>query len=86
MPVIFTSYGKSKAIIEAGEGEGLLAINSSYLKLSSLSFVGAGVNKNTGSGIHFYANDSINTPSNIEITDCDVKGLAQLRDCIWCER
>ena len=41
LPVVFTSYGKHKAIIDAEVGEGLLAINTSYLKLSSLSFVGA---------------------------------------------
>ena len=74
-PVVFTSYGKGKATINAGDGEGLLAVNTSFLKLISLNFEGSGVNKNKGSGIHFYANDSLNAPSGIEITDCDAKGF-----------
>ncbi len=75
MPVVFTSYGENKAIINAEQGDGLLAINTSFLKLSSLSFVGSGVDKNKGSGIHFYANNSINNPSKIEVTNCDAKGF-----------
>jgi len=50
-PVVFTSYGKGKAIINAGDGKGLLAVNTSFLKLSSLNFKGSGVNTNKGSGI-----------------------------------
>src|SRR5688572_4786826 len=45
-PVVFTSYGKGKAIINAGDGEGLLAVNTSFLDLISVQFEGSGVSKN----------------------------------------
>jgi hypothetical protein len=74
-PVVFSSYGKGKASVNAGDGEGLLAVNTSCIKIISLNFSGSGVGKNNGSGIHFYANDSLNAPSDIEINDCEVKGF-----------
>lgn len=74
-PVVFTSYGKGKAIVDAGDGEGILAINTSHLKLVSLQFKGSGVNSNKGSGIHFYSNDTSHAPSDITITHCDVSGF-----------
>jgi hypothetical protein len=72
-PVVLSSYGNGKAIIDAGDGDGLLAINTSFLKIQSLSFTGSGVNKNNGNGIHFFAKDSLTAPTNIEITGCDIK-------------
>jgi hypothetical protein len=74
-PVVFTSYGKDRATINAGDGEGLLAVNTSFVKLASMNFEGSGVNTNKGSGIHFFANDPLNIPSNVEITGCDAKGF-----------
>jgi len=74
-PVVFSSFGKGKATINAGDGEGLLGVNSSFLRIISLRFEGSGVANNKGSGIHFYANDSLNAPSDIEIIDCDAKGF-----------
>jgi hypothetical protein len=46
MPVTIISFGKEKATINAVEGTGLLAVNTSYFKLVSLRFVGKGVNVN----------------------------------------
>jgi len=74
-PVVISSFGKGKAIINAGDGEGLLGVNSSSLRIISLQFEGSGVANNKGSGIHFYANDPLNAPSDIEIIDCDAKGF-----------
>lgn len=74
--VVFTSYGKGNATIDAGDGDGLLAVNTSFLKLISLNFEGSGVNTNKGSGIHFFANDSLNAPSDVEITGCRAKGFS----------
>jgi len=72
-PIVITSYRKGKATINAGHGEGLLAVNTSFLKLISLQFEGSGVANNKGSGIHFYANDSVNAPTGVEIIDCNAK-------------
>jgi len=74
-PFVITSSGKKKATINAGDGEGLLAINTSFLKIISLQFDGSGVSANKGSGIHFYTNDSIIAPTDVEIINCDVKGF-----------
>src|SRR5688572_17154137 len=73
--VTISSYGIGKAIINARKRDGLLAVNTSYLQLVSLIFTGSGVSSNKGSGIHFYANDRLNAPSDIIITDCYVKGF-----------
>lgn len=75
--VVFSSYGKGKAVIDAGDGDGLLAINTSYLKLSSLRFEGSGTGQNTGFGIHFFAYDSTAFPSHIELENCDAKGFTR---------
>ena len=74
-PVVFTSYGKAKTCINAGDGEGVLAINASFVKLIRLNFIGSGTTTNHGSGIHFYADDSLKAPSHIEIIGCEVKGF-----------
>ncbi|WP_052273139.1 right-handed parallel beta-helix repeat-containing protein [Flavihumibacter solisilvae] len=75
-PVVLISFGKGKAIVDAGEGEGLLAVNTSFIKIVSLIFEGSGVNTNKGSGIHFFANDSLRAPKNVEITGCETRGFS----------
>lgn len=75
-PVVFTSFGKGNATINAGDEDGLLAVNTSFFKLISLNFEGSGVNTNKGSGIHFFANDSVTAPSDVEITGCLAKGFS----------
>jgi len=74
-PVVVTSYGNKKATIAAGDGEGLQANNTSFIRIVSLRFEGSGVASNKGNGIHFFANDSLNSPSDIEVIDCDVRGF-----------
>ena len=74
-PVVVTSYGNKKATIAAGDGEGLQANNTSFIRVVSLKFEGSGVASNKGNGIHFLANDSLNSPSDIEVIDCDVRGF-----------
>ena len=74
-PVVVTSYGNKKAKIAAGEGDGLQANNTSFIRIVSLKFEGSGVSSNKGNGIHFFANDSLKSPSDIEVIDCDVRGF-----------
>jgi len=74
-PVVVTSYGNKKATIAAGDGEGLQANNTSFIRIVSLKFEGSGVSSNKGNGIHFFANDSLKSPSDIEVIDCDVRGF-----------
>lgn len=74
-PVVITSLGKAKATINAGDGEGVRAINCSNIRLISIMVKGSGVDMNNGSGIHFYSNDSTQAPSNIHIVNCDVSGF-----------
>jgi len=68
-PVVVTSYGNKKATIAAGDGEGLQANNTSFIRIVSLKFEGSGVSSNKGNGIHFFANDSLKSPSDIEVID-----------------
>jgi hypothetical protein len=83
-PVVITSYGKEKAIIDAGDSNGVLAANTSNLIISSVIVKGNGVDQNKGSGIHFFSNDTMHAPQNIIINDCDVSGFYTYGIAIGC--
>jgi len=74
-PVVLTSFGRAKAIVNGGDSDGLLAVNTSFIKIKDLVFTGSGVNKNKGGGIHFFSNDTLKAPSYIDIEACDAKGF-----------
>lgn len=83
-PVVFTSYGGGKATINAGSASGVFAINASNIVLANLKVVGNGVEKNNGSGIYFYAEDSLNAPHNIRISNCEATGFHQYGILLGC--
>jgi hypothetical protein len=58
-PVIFSSYGSGRAVINSGNGTGFYAHNSGGIEVRNLEFVGAGRLTNTSSGVAFYL-DSAN--------------------------
>jgi hypothetical protein len=84
-PLILTSFGKGKAIVNAGKGEAIFAVNSSNIKITSIEFKGDGVNYNNGNGIHFYSDDSITAPCNININDCEIIGFRQFGIVFGCD-
>ena len=55
-PIFIGSYGNGKAIIDAGKGTGIQALNSEGIHLSNLIVKGNGADKNEGSGISFVNN------------------------------
>lgn len=85
-PVVLTSYGEGKATINAGAGSGIFAINTSNFVVAQLKVVGNGVDKNAGSGIYFYAEDSLVGPRNISIINCAVEGFHQYGILIGCNQ
>ena len=45
------SYGKGRAVIDAGDGSGIVITNLSGVKISSLEIFGSGQETNTGDGV-----------------------------------
>ena len=84
-PLILTSFGKGKAIVNGGKGEAIFAVNSSNIKITSIVFKGDGVEYNKGNGIHFYSDDSINAPGNINVNDCEVSGFSGFGILFGCD-
>lgn len=73
--VIFSSFGKGKATIDGGDATGLFAYNTSGINISKIRIKGDGIEKNNGSGIHFFADNPSKELSGIEIKDCEVNGF-----------
>lgn len=74
--VTIGSYGVGRATIDAGSGAGFIAKNRGGVHLVNLNFVGAGVSKNTGSGISFINTLPRSTKlSDIRIHQVDVSGF-----------
>lgn len=69
------SYGTGRPIIYAGNETGVYVYNAGSVTISDLVLVGKGVGVNKGSGIHFYADKSSASLSDIEIKNCEVKGF-----------
>ncbi|HRH60243.1 MAG TPA: right-handed parallel beta-helix repeat-containing protein [Chitinophagaceae bacterium] len=74
-PVALASYGAGKATIDAGNGDGIAAMNVSNIIIAGLAVHGSSVENNKGNGIIFYSDDSLHTPQNIRISNCEVKGF-----------
>lgn len=55
-PIQVSSYGKGRAIITAGKGNGIYIHNTMGFDISNLNIVGSGRTTNTGSGV-FFSND-----------------------------
>lgn len=82
--ILFGSYGNGKAIINAGNGDGIKAFNVSNIKVKDFIIKGNSVKDNNGNGIHFYSDDTINNPQNIIIENCDVSGFHNIGIAVGC--
>ena len=74
-PITITSYGKGQAIIKAGKSNGIAANDISYVSVSKLYLIGDGVDKNAGSGIHFFSDRNDHACKRIRIEDCIAQGF-----------
>lgn len=76
LPLTISSYGTGKAIIKAGDSNGIYGYNTAGVKIDNLIISGSGRNLNKESGIYFY-NDLPGDIKleNIEITNCEVSGF-----------
>lgn len=73
-PIQVTSYGKGKAIINAGKGAGILVHNTQGVRLKGLIVKGDGVGRNKQCGIELLA-DKPTLFSSVEIADCEAYGF-----------
>lgn len=77
-PVLISSYGTGRATIQAGNGYGIYAYNTSGIKIDNLIIAGNGMNTNTNSGISFYNDLAGNVKLDyIEITNTEVFGFRE---------
>lgn len=53
-PVVFSSYGTDRAIIDGGNGTAFYAYNRGGIEIKNLNFVGSGVGTNTDNGVFCY--------------------------------
>jgi len=52
--IVIGSYGNGKAIIKAGNNDGLFCYNNSHISVFSIIFLGNGISTNRGTGVYFY--------------------------------
>ncbi|WP_013334404.1 right-handed parallel beta-helix repeat-containing protein [Gloeothece verrucosa] len=75
-PIIISSYGSGKAVINAGTGTGITVYNAAGYQISNLIIVGSGTSSNNGNGINFYNDLANNTKLDyINISNVDVSGF-----------
>ena len=75
-PVLISSYGSGKAIINAGDEFGIYAYNTSGVTIDNLVVKGSGMNSNNNSGILFYNDlDGDVKLDFIEITNTEIFGF-----------
>ncbi len=80
-PIVFSSYGTSKAIIFGGNSNGFYAYNTAGIEIHNLIFQGSGYNINTGVGIYFYMDKAANSRlkhiviENTEVYDFNISGI-----------
>ncbi|MEP6845766.1 MAG: right-handed parallel beta-helix repeat-containing protein [Panacibacter sp.] len=82
--ITFSSYGSGKAIIDAGDNDGIRAFNISNVQVSNITVRGNGVARNKGNGIHFFSDDTLASPQNIIIGKCDAIGFHNQGIVIGC--
>lgn len=58
-PIVFSSYGAGRAVIDSGNNAGFYAHNTGGIEVRNLEFKGSGRLVNSGSGVEFYL-DSAN--------------------------
>ncbi len=76
-PVVVTSYGTGRAVINSGSTEAIYGYRVEYVTVSDIVCTGNGLDNNDASGIFFY-HDIVNASLyGIEITNCEVSGYGQ---------
>jgi hypothetical protein len=75
-PITVSSYGTSRATINAATSYGLYAYNTAGFVVSNLNFVGSGASVNTKDGVTFYTDLPNNVAlSGVTIRQIDVSGF-----------
>ncbi|MCU0451254.1 MAG: right-handed parallel beta-helix repeat-containing protein [Bernardetiaceae bacterium] len=76
---VFTvgSFGRGKALIEAGAGPGVLVRNASGVAITNLVVEGLGVGANQASGIELLADSLGIRPRNLAVQGCQVSGFGR---------
>lgn len=77
-PVTISSYGNGRATINAGNGYGIFAYNTSGFLIDNLVLAGSGMDINSKYGIFFYNDLTGDIKLDlVEITNCEVYGFRE---------
>jgi len=57
-PIVFGTYGKGRAAINAKNGDAIYIYNAGGIEIQNLNIYGSGASTNTGDGIYFYTDTS----------------------------
>jgi len=77
-PVVFSSYGNGRAVINGGTGATFYGYNSGGFTIENINFIGSGWTSNTNSGVIFYTDTSNGHKfKHIYIDHCDLYGFGQ---------
>lgn len=83
LPVIISSYGKDRAIINSGKETGLYAANCAGIEVRNLEFKGSGIKaENGGTGVSFYLDKADTKLSHIVIDNVQVSQYSKNGICI----
>ncbi len=72
-PIVVSSYGSGRAVINAGTLSGLYAENTGGIELRAINFIGG--SNNTAPGVFFYTNRTDVNMNHVIIEDVDVSGF-----------
>lgn len=76
-PVIVSSFGEGRALIEAGAGNGFKIVNAAGIEIRNLDFVGSGADSNGEAGIFFWLELPGVKLEHIVIDGVDVSGFGK---------
>ncbi|MDB5033162.1 MAG: type sorting protein [Chlorobi bacterium] len=76
-PIVITSRGIGRAVIDVPDGAGIYAYNTSGIVVRGLEFSGPGATVSDGPGIMFYMDSAVGYRDHIRVEGCDVHGFQQ---------
>ena len=77
-PVLVTSYGAGRAVLDAGHGTGVSVYNAGGVDIRALVVRGSGVPTNTGTGVSFYTDLPGDVKlEHVRISDVEVSGFGK---------
>jgi hypothetical protein len=82
-PIVIGTFGKGRATIDGGEGDGIYIRNVSGLEIRDLICKGSGILTNHGSGLDFFSDDTLHALTGFSVIDCEASGFRNYGFIFW---